>query len=136
MTEAEILVAWGGLTGLVISIVSVSFGMISAYIVGLWLFIRQAPFALRTIAFFLLSCGLSFMGVLALGLHVLFLGTDRAWNNLEKTETNIQVFFGERPDYLLGLSVYEVGAGLGVVAFGAIYLALAYVTFLYRWPQD
>jgi hypothetical protein len=35
MVEADILVAWGGLTGLIISVVSVSFGMISAYIVGL-----------------------------------------------------------------------------------------------------
>jgi hypothetical protein len=38
MSEAEILSIRNELTDLVISVVSVSFGMISAYIAGLWLF--------------------------------------------------------------------------------------------------
>ena len=136
MAEADILVAWGGLTGLIISVVSVSFGMISAYIVGLWLFLKDAPLALRLIAFSLLTFGLMFMGMLAWGLHELFLGTQRAWNKLPASVTEIRVFFDEGPDYLYGLSIYEVGAGLGFLVFGAIYLAVAYVSFLYRWPQD
>ena len=46
MTEAEILAMRIGLTGLIISVVSVAFGMISAYIAGLWLFLSRAPFSL------------------------------------------------------------------------------------------
>jgi hypothetical protein len=42
MTEAEILPIRNDLTGLVVSAVSVSFGMISAYIAGLWLFLRRS----------------------------------------------------------------------------------------------
>ena len=55
MTEAEILVLRGGLTGLVISVVSVSFGMISAYIAGLWLFLKRAPFAFHHALFALMA---------------------------------------------------------------------------------
>lgn len=135
MTEAEILVVRGGLTGLVISVVSVSFGMISAYIAGLWLFLKNAPFALRFLAFSLLSMGLVFMGALTWGLHALLLGSDRAWMKLKSTATEIPNFGGQRPDFLHGLSLYELSAALGFIAFGAIYLALAYMTFVYRWPH-
>ena len=64
MSEAEILSIRNDLTGLVVSVVSVSFGMISAYIAGLWLFLRDAPISLRFLAFALLSCGMAFMGAL------------------------------------------------------------------------
>ncbi len=47
MTEADILSLRSDLTGLVISVVSVSFGMISAYIVGLWLVLKRTPLFLR-----------------------------------------------------------------------------------------
>ena len=136
MTEAEILIARGGLTGLVISVVSVSFGMVSAYIAGLWLFLQRAPIALRFIAFALLSFGLIFMGSITWGLHALLLGTDRAWSKLATTATDIPNFGDQRPEYLYGLSLYEASAALGVVAFAAIYMALAYMTFLYRWPDQ
>ena len=69
MSEADILSIRNELTGLVVSVVSVSFGMISAYIAGLWLFLREAPISLRLLAFALLSCGLAFMGALTLGLN-------------------------------------------------------------------
>ena len=47
MSEAEILSIRNDLTAIVISVVSVSFGMISAYIAGLWLFFakRRCRFA-------------------------------------------------------------------------------------------
>lgn len=136
MTEAEILVLRGGLTGLVISVVSVSFGMISAYIAGLWLFLKRAPFALRLITFLLLTAGLLFMGAITWGLHELLLSTDRAWAKLSTTATEIVNFGGLRPDILQGLSLYEASAALGFIAFGGIYLALAYMTFGYRWRDE
>ncbi len=136
MTEAEILVLRGGLTGLVISVVSVSFGMVSAYIAGLWLFLKRAPFALRLITFLLLTAGLTFMGAITWGLHELLLSTDRAWAKLSTTATGIVNFGGLRPDILQGLSLYEASAALGFIAFGGIYLALAYMTFGYRWRGE
>lgn len=135
MSEGEILSIRNELTGLVISVVSVSFGMISAYIVGLWLFLKDAPLILRLMSFVLLSCGLSFMGVVTSGLHVLLVGTERAWSKLGATSIEIGSFGGERPEMLHGFSLYEASAMLGGAAFGAIYIALFYFTFFYRWSR-
>ena len=134
MTEAEILSIRNDLTGLVVSVVSVSFGMISAYIAGLWLFLREAPISLRLLAFVLLSSGLAFMGALTWGLNDLLVGTDHAWSKLGSHSTDIADFGNGRPPWLHGLSLYEASAALGALAFGAIYLSLAYLTFVYKWP--
>ncbi|MBS0233713.1 MAG: hypothetical protein JSR99_09525 [Proteobacteria bacterium] len=134
MSEAEILSIRNDLTGLVITVVSVSFGMISAYIAGLWLFLREAPIFLRLLAFVLLSCGLAFMGALTWGLNDLLVGTERAWSKLSDHATEIAGFGSARPEWLQGLSFYEASALLGTLAFGAIYVSLAYLTFVYKWP--
>jgi hypothetical protein len=133
MTEAEILSIRNELTGIVVSVVSVSFGMISAYIVGLWLFLKDAPLSLRAIAFVLLSSGLAFMGGLTMGVNELLLGTDRAWAALGKNSIGISSFGGEAPEYLHGFTLYETAALLGAGAFGLIFAALAYLTFFHRW---
>ncbi len=134
MSEAEILSIRNELAGLVLSVVSVSFGMISAYIAGLWLFLREAPLSLRLLTFILLTCGLVFMGSLTWGLNDLLVGTDHAWAKLAKPATEISGFGNERPPWLEGFTLYEASVLLGSLAFGAIYVSLAYLTFVYRWP--
>jgi hypothetical protein len=134
MSEAEILSIRNELAGLVLSVVSVSFGMISAYIAGLWLFLREAPLSLRLLAFILLTCGLVFMGALTWGLNDLLVGTDHAWSKLANPATEISGFGNERPPWLQGFTLYEASVMLGTLAFGAIYVSLAYLTFIYRWP--
>jgi hypothetical protein len=136
MTEAEILSLRNELTDIVVSVFSVSFGMISAYIVGLWLVLRHAPLTLRVVAFALLSCGLAFMGGIMTGLRDLLTGTEIAWRTIKAPVTQITGFGSERPDWLGGFSLFEVTAGLGALAMVLIYLALFYITFLYRWPRD
>lgn len=136
MTEVEILTVRNDLTEIVISVVSVSFGMISAYIAGLWLFLRRAPFGLRMLAFFMLSMGLAFMGALTAGVNDLLAGTERAWAKLPQKVTGVPGFGNEAPDWLYGFTLYEAAAALGGLAFFGIYLALFYLTFLYRWPQS
>lgn len=135
MTEADILSVRNELTDLVVSVVSVSFGMVSAYIVGLWLFLRRAPLILRALSFIVFSFGLAFMGALTAGVHELLLGTERAWSKLPRTATEIPGF-GSAPIEALGLTQYEAAAGLGAVAFLAIYAALFFLTFVYRWPEE
>jgi len=134
MTEAEILSVRSDLAGLVVSVVSVSFGMISAYIAGLWLFLREAPISLRLLAFLLLTSGLLFMASFTWGVNDLLIGTDRAWAKLSERATEIPGFGDARPPWLHGLTLYEASVYLGSFAFGAIYLSLAYLTFVYRWP--
>lgn len=136
MTEGEILSLRSDLTGLVISVVSVSFGMISAYIVGLWLVLKRTPILLRLVAFVLLSSGLAFMGALMWGLNVLLLKTNDAWAKLGRTMLELESFGGERPAFLMGFTIYDASALLGAAAFTALYLALAFLTFFYRWPEE
>jgi hypothetical protein len=134
MSEAEILSVRSDLAALVVSVVSVSFGMISAYIAGLWLFLREAPIALRVLAFVLLTSGLLFMGFFTWGLNDLLIGTDRAWSKLANPTTEISGFGDWRPGWLCGLTLYQASVVLGSFAFGAIYLSLGYLTFVYKWP--
>ena len=65
MTEAEIMQAFLASGQVVISLFSMFFAMISAYIAGLYFFLNQAPVALRLLAFVLLSVGLVFLGAAA-----------------------------------------------------------------------
>jgi hypothetical protein len=135
MTEADILSIRNDLTELVVSVVSVSFGMVTAYIVGLWLVLKRVPLVLRALSFVVFSFGLAFMGALTIGIHELMLGTERAWSKLGKTATEIPGF-GSEPIAELGLTQYEAAAALGALAFLAIYLALFFLTFFYRWPEE
>lgn len=136
MTEVEILTIRNDLTAIIIQVVSVSFAMISAYLAGLWLFLRRAPAWLRLIAFFTLSIGLAFMGVMTIGLNELMLGTERAWSKLGAPVTGISGFGNASPDMLMGFTMYEAAAALGALAFLGVYLALFYLTFFFRWPDD
>ena len=136
MSEAEILALRGGMTGLIVSVVSVSFGMISAYVVGLWLFLRKVPGLLRIAAFGIFSLGLAFMGGIAWGLDGMLRGLDRAWERLEVKTSGIPDFGGTNLDYMLGFSLYEIFALLGFISYAAIYSALAYMTFCYKWPEN
>lgn len=136
MTEADILTVRNDLTGIVISVVSVSFGMISAYIAGLWLFLKRAPLGLRLLAFVMLSMGLAFMGALTAGVNDLMAGTERAWQKLPEKATGIAGFGSEAPSWLHGFTLYDAAAALGGLSFFGIYLALFYLTFLYRWPSE
>ena len=140
MSEAEILVIRSGLTGLVISVVSVAFGMISAYVAGLWLFLKLAPLTLRLLSFALLTGGLTFMGMIAWGLDGMLKGTDAAWAKLAAPSSEIPDFGGrETMPISLPLigdtTLYALAPLLGFAAFFALYLALAFLTFFYRWPD-
>jgi hypothetical protein len=136
MTEAEILSVRNEVTAIVVSVAGFSFTMISAYIAALWLFLKDAPFALRALAFLLLSCGLAFMGALTTGLNGLLLGTETAWSKISKPATGLPGFGNATPDFLMGFTMYEAAALLGTVAFAAIYVALFFLTFFYRWSSD
>lgn len=136
MTEAEILSIRNDLTDIVLSVVSVSFGMISAYIVALWLALKHAPFALRALAFFVFTCALAFMGALTTGLNDLLLGTERAWSKLTANSIGIDGFGSAPIEVLGGFTQYEAAAALGAIAFAVIYVALFYLTFFYRWPAE
>jgi hypothetical protein len=118
----------------VISLFSMFFAMISAYIAGLYFFLNRAPIALRLLAFVLLSVGLVFLGAAAAIQQWLQQSLAIAW---AKVPSPIFLIGSLRDPLSLalpyGLSLTEVGTILGWATAASVYLALGYMTFVYRW---
>lgn len=147
MTEAEILQISFHANEAVTSLFSVFFGMVSAYIAGLYFFINRAPVTIKLIAFTLLSMGFLFIGQAMSGIELRILGLVRAWGELNATATGIP----QLNNPLLPVPVRDLLESYGVVIpayegnrlgiyFGwglsmLVYLALFYATFVYRWPE-
>ena len=147
MTEAEILQLSFTANEAVTSLFSVFFGMVSAYIAGLYFFINRAPVAIKMIAFALLTMGFLFIGQAMSGIEVRILGLVRAWAELQETATGIT----ELNNPILPTPVRDLLAGYGVQVASyegnrlgiysgwglsmLVYLALFYATFVYRWPD-
>jgi hypothetical protein len=111
------------------------FTMTSAYIAGLYFFLHRAPFALRLLAFGLLSIGLVFLGGSAATLQKMQEGLFRAWAKLPAPIISISELRNPVSVTLPldDISMQEVGVALGWITAGSVYLALAYLTFIYRW---
>ena len=82
MTEAEILQGLFNAIGSVITIFSLFFTMVSAYLAALYLFLNRAPLALRLLAFVLLSLGLVFLGGSVAVIQTMQNGLFAAWDRL------------------------------------------------------
>lgn len=124
----------------VLSVVSIVFGIISAYITGLFFFLNRAPILLRSLAFALLSIGIFFVGAIALAVSPVaggLVGPGRAID--QSTAATISAI--QRGDFAPALSLMDIPVGylagliIGLALFAAIYLALLYMTFFYRWPR-
>ena len=109
--------------------------MVSAYIAGLYFFLNRAPFALKLLAFFLLSIGLIFLGGAAVTQQRLQVGLLAAWGKLSSPTIAVDlVLRNPFPNSLpSGWSLYNVGVNVGWLTGLCVYLALGYMTFLYRW---
>src|SRR5262249_46388276 len=119
----------------VISLFSTLFALISAYIAGLYFFLRRAPIALKLLAFFLLSIGLIFLGGAAVTQQRLQVGLLTGWAKLPTPAIAVDsVLRNPLPVSLpVGWTLYDVGVTVGWVTALCVYLALAYMTFIYRW---
>lgn len=137
MSEAEILERMFDAIGSVLSVFTVFFSLISGYLAALYLFLAQAPLLLRTVAFGLLSVGLVFLGGTAAVIQKLQDGLFVAWEKLEKPTLAITEIRNPLPvdAAALGVSQQQVGVAVGWAVAFAVYLVLAYLTFLYRWPE-
>ena len=82
MTEAEILQLSFSANEAIAGLFSIFFGIVSAYIAGLYFFLQNAPFTLRLIAFALLTIGFLFLGQAMAGVEVRVIALVEAWNNL------------------------------------------------------
>ncbi|MDX2259052.1 MAG: hypothetical protein NW205_09075 [Hyphomicrobiaceae bacterium] len=139
MSETEVIAGLYEAISLVIDIFSMFFAIVSGYVVALYLFLAQAPFLLRLLAFSLLSVGLVFLGGTALVVQTMQEGFLTAWERLPKRTIDVVDLRNPLPltdVRVFGLAQQELGVAIGWLVAGAVYVALFYLTFIYSWPKD
>jgi hypothetical protein len=136
MSEAELLQALYASTQTIISLFSMFITIVSAYIAGLYLFLKRAPMMLRLLAFFLLSVALAFLGGAAAIQQVAQDAIFAAWAKLPHPSIPIQVLINPMPaPQIEGLPLRLIGVGLGWASATGVYLALFFMTFFYTWKD-
>jgi hypothetical protein len=138
MSETEIMQALLTSIQVVVSLFSMFFAMISAYIAGLYFFLNRAPLSLKLLAFFLLSIGLIFLGVSAAIQQKFQEGLHASLSRLPSPAIAVDALRNPVSIPLPpGWALYEVGVAIGWITALSVYLALGYMTFAHRWgPRD
>lgn len=138
MTEAELTQQLFNAIEMVLTIFSLFFTLVSGYLAALYLFLAQAPVTLRLVAFGLLSIGLVFLGGVTMTVQNIQNGLFAAWGKLPSPTMPLSQLRNPVAVAAVldnGWSMQELGVGIGWAVAGAVYLALAYLTFAYRWPR-
>lgn len=126
--------------GRVLSAVSVSFGVISAYITALYFFLRSAPLAMRAAAFTLSTLSLNFGVLIAASVSPLAAGARAGRRVLEQSVNEIDLdalSLAELRDVLMSdvpIGVLIAG-GVGGALVLVVYVALFFMTFFMRWER-
>jgi hypothetical protein len=134
MTEAEILSNAIQAAQATAAVFSLFLTIVSAYIAALYFFLNRAP-CLRTMAFVLLSIAFVALGALALNMQYLGEGLHTAWLKLPQKATGMEVLGPPIVVRSLFLNGREAASWAAWALGGVVYVALTYLTFLYRWPQ-
>lgn len=137
MTESELLQGLFGGIQSVLTVFSLFFTLVSGYLAALYLMLKRAPLALRLVAFGLLSVGLLFLGGTAAVIQKLQDGLFAAWEKMPAPVIDVKSMRNPIPLELasaLPVHQQQLGVSTGWAVAGAVYLALFYLTFVYRWP--
>lgn len=137
MTEAEIMQQMFNVMTSVLTIFSLFFTLVSGYLAALYLFLARAPLALRLVAFALLSVGLVFLGGVTMTVQNIQNGLFAAWAKLAAPTMPLAQLRNPVAIAALldsGWSMQELGVGIGWGVAAGVYVALAYLTFAFRWP--
>lgn len=135
MTFGELTQGRIDAAGFILSLFSMFFTVVSAYIAALYFFLGTAGPGLRLLAFFVLTVSFLFLGGLALTVSDLVEVLITAWEGADiplSEQHTVRAWLAQ-----LGGSFefYYIGALLGWGVASIVYLALAYMTFGYRWKQ-
>lgn len=139
MSEAELTQQLFNAIDTVLSVFSLFFSLVSGYLAALYLFLAHAPLMLRVVAFALLSTGLVFLGGVAMTVQNIQNGLFVAWGKLPAPTISVvqlrnPVAVAAVLDF--GWSMQELGVAIGWGVAICVYMALAYLTFVYRWPTN
>ena len=138
MSESEILQGLFDAISAVLTIFSLFFTMVSGYLAALYLFLHRAPLILRFMAFSLLSVGLVFLGGTAAVVQTMQNSLFATWDKLPNPSFELRPLRNPLPvdvAQVLPFTQQELGVGIGWFVAVAVYAALAFMTFIYRWPQ-
>jgi len=119
----------------ILSLFSMFFTICSAYIAALYFFLGIAPFALRLLAFFVLTVSFLFLGGMAFTISDLVEVLVTNWEQAEiplSSQQTVRAWLAEMGG---SFQFYYVGALLGWGCAFIVYLSLAYLTFGHRWKQ-
>jgi len=119
----------------ILSLFSMFFTICSAYIAALYFFLGVAPFALRLLAFFVLTVSFLFLGGMALTVSDLVEVVITHWEQAEIPLSSQQTVREWLARLGGSFQFYYFGALLGWGCAFIVHLALAYLTFGYRWKQ-
>lgn len=137
MSEADILQNLFDAIDAVLVVFSTFFAIVSGYVAALYFFLARAPLVLRTVAFSLLTIGLAFLGGTATVIQKLQEGLFAAWDRLERPIVPLQDLRNPLPGlYTAGFTQQQIGVGIGWIVALAVYVALFYLTFIYRWSAE
>lgn len=137
MSESEILQGLFEAIDAVMAIFSLFLTMVSGYLAALYLFLHRAPLPLRILAFGLLSIGLLFLGGTAAVIQTMQDTLFASWDKLPAPTFDIDLLRNPLPiafAELVPISQQQLGVSIGWAVALGVYLALAYMTFFYRWP--
>ncbi len=135
MTEAEILQNAIQAAQAATSLFGVFLTVVSAYIVGLYLFLNRCGVTLRFLAFTLLTLSLLAIAALAWNLQYLGEGMHVAWMALPVKATKMATLGPPAIVQNLFVQGAMVGTQVAWALGGLVYLALFHMTFLFRWPK-
>ncbi|MEO0879298.1 MAG: hypothetical protein AAFY22_06240 [Pseudomonadota bacterium] len=134
MTEAEIITLVQGALDNTFTIVSMLFGVVSAYLAGLFYFLGRSGFLLKLFGFFVLSWIFLYLGFAMIGIEQMTRALIDTMESLPERVTvaqpllDIAGIFGPG-----GGRIYELGVLAGFGFASLIYLGLFFLTFVYRW---
>jgi hypothetical protein len=139
MSESELLERMFDAIAGVLAVFSIFFTIVSGYLAALYLFLATAPLLLRVVAFALLSIGLAFLGGTAAVIQKLQDALFIAWGKLPSPSLDLAVLRNPIPipaNSWLPFEQQQFGVAIGWLAAFSVYLVLAYLTFVYRWPRE
>ncbi len=146
MTESELLQLSFQTNDAMMAVFSMFFGIVSAYLAGLYFFLHASPRPIRVLAFGLLTVAFLFLGQTMAGIETRAQGIIAAWRKIENPITGIEelgqlavplplkMIMHEQSLASLSYDGFTAGSITGWIVAFSVYLALAYLTFLYRWP--
>lgn len=134
VSESEITEQMVMMMDLTLAGVSVLFSIVSAYIVALYFFLREAPFGLRMIAFLLFSLTFAFLCIFAANCFSHSASLQAALVELGQTETLSSVGRAAiKPGMIDRAALDHTIQVITWSGMALFYLALTYFTFLHNW---